>query len=87
LLFYSDFLSQDILGVHAQFSKSSGVPGSYLSSQESRHMAFESESSQNHLKHFFASSQSRVMTWPSRVRVESQKVSSHWFACSSQCRA
>jgi len=49
---------------------SSDVPESFLSSQS--HEALESESSE------ILSSQSRVMTWSSRVRVEPQEWSSHF---------
>ena len=49
--------------------RTSDVPDSFLSSQS--HKPFESESSQ------IFSSRNRAMTWPSRVRSESQELSSH----------
>jgi len=66
-----------------QLVESSDVPESFLSSQG--HKPFESESS----KIFSSRVRVVVMTWLSRVRIESQKLSSHfghWFASSSQYR-
>jgi len=50
--------------------ETSDVPKSFFSSQS--HKPFESESSK------IFSSRVRVMTWSSRVRVASQKLSSHF---------
>jgi len=60
------------------------VTNTFFKSSQS-HKNFESEASQSRLK-FFESSQGRVMTCPSRVRIEPQELLSHWFASSSQCR-
>jgi len=68
-------------------TSSSDVPESFLTNQ--RRVRITSHSSQGRVRviqNFFESSQSRVMTWSSRVRVNTQQMSSHWFASSNQCR-